>query len=160
MDKMRTKIKPTSMTAFVAILVIALMFGIQTSVSIADWLTTGGALSNPDSTLRGAGLLKNLLLIASGVYVAFVFLHINREETPFFAALPRKIKTAAVLLFGALIVPKWLYYAIMSIQMGTLSFTVIDESVIFAFMLAAIVFCLGQILEYGYLVQDENNEII
>ena len=29
-----------------------------------------------------------------------------------------------------------------------------------AFMLAAIVFCLGQIIEYGYLVQDENFEII
>ena len=36
----------------------------------------------------------------------------------------------------------------------------VDESVMFAFMLAAIVFCLGQIIEYGYLVQDENFEII
>ena len=49
MDKTRAKIKSTSMTAFVAILAIALLFGIQTSINIFDWLTTGEALSNPDS---------------------------------------------------------------------------------------------------------------
>ena len=44
MDKTRAKIKSTSMTAFVAILAIALLFGIQTSINIFDWLTTGEAL--------------------------------------------------------------------------------------------------------------------
>lgn len=160
MDKTRSKIKATSMTVFVAILFIALMFGIQTSVSIADWLTTGGALSNPDSARRGMSLFRDALLIALGVYVAFVFLRINREATPFFAALPRKIKATAVLLFAALTVPKWLFWAVFSIQTGQLSGALVDESVMFAFMLAAIVFCLGQIIEYGYLVQDENFEII
>lgn len=160
MDKMRAKIKATSMTAFVAILFIALMFGIRTSILIVDWLTTGGALSNPDSARCGMGLLRDGFLIALGMYVAFVFLRINREETPFFAALPRKIKASAVLLFAALTVPKWLYWAIVSIQTGMLSGALVDESVMFAFMLAAVVFCLGQILEYGYLVQDENFEII
>lgn len=160
MDKIRAKIKATSMTAFVAILFIALMFGIRTSILIVDWLTTGGALSNPDSARCGMGLLRNGFLIALGMYVAFVFLRINREETPFFAALPRKIKASAVLLFAALTVPKWLYWAVVSIQTGMLSGALVDESVMFAFMLAAVVFCLGQILEYGYLVQDENFEII
>ncbi|WP_101722445.1 hypothetical protein [Eggerthella timonensis] len=160
MDKMRAKIKATSMTAFVAILFIALMFGIRTSILIVDWLTTGGALSNPDSARCGMGLLRDGFLIALGMYVAFVFLRINREETPFFAALPRKIKASAVLLFAALTVPKWLYWAVVSIQTGMLSGALVDESVMFAFMLAAVVFCLGQILEYGYLVQDENFEII
>lgn len=160
MDKMRAKIKATSMTAFVAILFIALMFGIRTSILIVDWLTTGGALSNPDSARCGMGLLRDGFLVALGMYVAFVFLRINREETPFFAALPRKIKASAVLLFAALTVPKWLYWAVVSIQTGMLSGALVDESVMFAFMLAAVVFCLGQILEYGYLVQDENFEII
>lgn len=160
MDKMQAKIKATSMTAFVAILFIALMFGIRTSILIVDWLTTGGALSNPDSARCGMGLLRDGFLIALGIYVAFVFLRINREETPFFAALPRKIKASAVLLFAALTVPKWLYWAVVSIQTGMLSGALVDESVMFAFMLAAVVFCLGQILEYGYLVQDENFEII
>ena len=105
--------------------------------------------------LRGDGLL-----VALAVYVALVFLRINREETPFFANLPRKIKAVAVLLFATLAVPKWLYWAVGSIQTGTLSGALVDESVMFAFMLAAIVFCLGQIIEYGYLVQDENFEII
>ena len=155
MDKTRAKIKSTSMTAFVAILAIALLFGIQTSINIFDWLTTGEALSNPDSVRLGDGLL-----VALAVYVALVFLRINREETPFFANLPRKIKAVAVLLFATLAVPKWLYWAVGSIQTGTLSGALVDESVMFAFMLAAIVFCLGQIIEYGYLVQDENFEII
>ena len=154
MDKTRAKIKSTSMTAFVAILAIALLFGIQTSINIFDWLTTGEALSNPDSVRHGMGLL------GLAVYVALVFLRINREETPFFANLPRKIKAVAVLLFATLAVPKWLYWAVVSIQTGTLSGALVDESVMFAFMLAAIVFCLGQIIEYGYLVQDENFEII
>ena len=154
MDKTRAKIKSTSMTAFVAILAIALLFGIQTSINIFDWLTTGEALSNPDSVRHGMGLLGDGLLVALAVYVALVFLRINREETPFFANLPRKIKAVSVLLFATLAVPKWLYWA------GTLSGALVDESVMFAFMLAAIVFCLGQIIEYGYLVQDENFEII
>ena len=111
MDKTRAKIKATSMTAFVAILFIALMFGIQTSILIVDWLTTGGALSNPDSVRHGMGLLGDGLLVALAVYVALVFLRINREETPFFANLPRKIKAVAVLLFATLAVPKWLYWA-------------------------------------------------
>ena len=154
MDKTRAKIKSTSMTAFVAILAIALLFGIQTSINIFDWL------SNPDSVRHGMGLLGDGLLVALAVYVALVFLRINREETPFFANLPRKIKAVAVLLFATLAVPKWLYWAVVSIQTGTLSGALVDESVMFAFMLAAIVFCLGQIIEYGYLVQDENFEII
>ena len=160
MDKTRAKIKSTSMTAFVAILAIALLFGIQTSINIFDWLTTGEALSNPDSVRHGMGLLGDGLLVALAVYVALVFLRINREETPFFANLPRKIKAVAVLLFATLAVPKWLYWAVVSIETGTLSGALVDESVMFAFMLAAIVFCLGQINEYGYLVQDENFEII
>ena len=85
MDKTRAKIKSTSMTAFVAILAIALLFGIQTSINIFDWLTTGEALSNPDSVRHGMGLLGDGLLVALAVYVALVFLRINREETPFFA---------------------------------------------------------------------------
>lgn len=156
----RSKVESTSMTAFVAILAIALLFGIQTSINIFDWLTTGEALSNPDSVRHGMGLLGDGLLVALAVYVALVFLRINREETPFFANLPRKIKAVAVLLFATLAVPKWLYWAVVSIQTGTLSGALVDESVMFAFMLAAIVFCLGQIIEYGYLVQDENFEII
>lgn len=111
MDKTRAKIKSTSMTAFVAILAIALLFGIQTSINIFDWLTTGEALSNPDSVRHGMGLLGDGLLVALAVYVALVFLRINREETPFFANLPRKIKAVAVLLFATLAVPKWLYWA-------------------------------------------------
>ena len=107
MDKTRAKIKSTSMTAFVAILAIALLFGIQTSINIFDWLTTGEALSNPDSVRHGMGLLGDGLLVALAVYVALVFLRINREETPFFANLPRKIKAVAVLLFATLAVPKW-----------------------------------------------------
>ncbi|MFR8831766.1 MAG: hypothetical protein ACLVHC_10495, partial [Eggerthella lenta] len=95
MDKTRAKIKSTSMTAFVAILAIALLFGIQTSINIFDWLTTGEALSNPDSVRHGMGLLGDGLLVALAVYVALVFLRINREETPFFANLPRKIKAVA-----------------------------------------------------------------
>lgn len=121
MDKTRAKIKSTSMTAFVAILAIALLFGIQTSINIFDWLTTGEALSNPDSVRHGMGLLGDGLLVALAVYVALVFLRINREETPFFANLPRKIKAVAVLLFATLAVPKWLYWAVVSIQTGTLS---------------------------------------
>ena len=128
MDKTRAKIKSTSMTAFVAILAIALLFGIQTSIDIFDWLTTGEALSNPDSVRHGMGLLGDGLLVALAVYVALVFLRINREETPFFANLPRKIKAVAVLLFATLAVPKWLYWAVVSIQTGTLSGALVDES--------------------------------
>ena len=106
------------------------------------------------------GLLRDALLIALAVYVAFVLLRIRREETPFFPELPGRIKAAAVLLFVALAVPKWLYWVVVSFLNGEPSFTIVDEGIVFAFMLAAAVFCLGRIVEYGCLVQDENFEII
>ena len=43
---------------------------------------------------------------------------------------------------------------------GTISFVIFDENSIMALALAFVVFCLGQIFEYGYFVQDENYEII
>lgn len=159
MDKTRAKIKSTSMTAFVAILAIALLFGIQTSINIFDWLTTGEALSNPDSVRHGMGLLGDGLLVALAVYVALVFLRINREETPFFANLPRKTKRWPC-SFSRRSRCRSGCTGQSSAPNRNAVRALVDESVMFAFMLAAIVFCLGQIIEYGYLVQDENFEII
>ena len=79
---------------------------------------------------------------------------------PFWLSWNTHVATGPVTAEATLAVPKWLYWAVVSIQTGTLSGALVDESVMFAFMLAAIVFCLGQIIEYGYLVQDENFEII
>ena len=38
--------------------------------------------------------------------------------------------------------------------------TLFDETSIILLVLAIVVFCLGQILEYGWLLQDESYEII
>ena len=57
-------------------------------------------------------------------------------------------------------VPQWIGYAVISGATGTISFVIFDENSIMALALAFVVFCLGQIFEYGYLVQDENYEIV
>ncbi|WP_080797419.1 hypothetical protein [Arabiibacter massiliensis] len=160
MDEVRGKIRSSCLVAGVALLAIALLLGIGTASRIAGWWTDGSTLADADFVRRGVGLLSEALLIALAVYIAFVFERIAREETPFFPELPRMIKAAAAFLFLALAAPKWLGNAILSFQEGTLVGALIDEGVIFAFVLAAVVFCLGRIFEYGCLVQDENFEII
>lgn len=160
MDKTRAKIKSTSMTAFVAILVASFLFSVATVLAIADWWTIGGALSTPESVRQGAELVRQGLLVMVLAYVGAIFLRVSREETPFFEALPRMVKLAAVLLFLAIAIPEWARFPLAGLVGGLPVCVFVDQAIIVAFMLAAIVFCLGQIIEYGYLVQDENYEII
>lgn len=160
MDSVQNKIRRNSLIACIAIALIVLMLGAQTIAFLFGWWTTGGALSNPEAIWQGKGLISQFLLVTLLAYTGYLFWRISVEETPFFKDLPRKIKAGAVLLFLVLTVPKWLAYALISFQTGEPAFTIIDESVIFAFMLSAIVFSLGSIIEYGFLVQDENYEIL
>ena len=93
-------------------------------------------------------------------YVALIFRRIARAETPFVKELPRKIKTAAAMLFLAVALPRWIGYALLSFATGSASFAIFDEVNLPALIAAAMMFSLGQVFEYGYLVQDENYEII
>lgn len=160
MDKTRSKIQTSSVTAFVAILAVSAFLGLATATSIAEWWTTGGALSSPESVHRGADLVQQGLIAAVLAYVGVIFLRISREDTPFFKALPRMIKLAAVLLFLAIAVPEWASFPLAGLVGGSPSRVFVDQWIALAFVLAAVVFCLARIFEYGYLVQDENFEII
>ena len=99
-------------------------------------------------------------LAAMLAYAALVFRRIGQEETPFFPALPRKVKLAAPFLFLAVAVPRWIGYAVLGAATGRVVGTLFDETSIILLVLAIVVFCLGQILEYGWLLQDESYEII
>lgn len=158
MNKTKTRIKAMS-TAIVCVLVfIAALSAISSIWAVWGWAANGLALDIRINA--GVWIMRQILLTVLLVYAAFIFHRIGKEETPFFKKLPRRIKIAAVLLFVALVVPQWIGYAALSISTGTFSFVVFDENSIMALALAFVVFCLGQIFEYGYLVQDENYEII
>ena len=160
MDKTRAKIKSTSMTAFVAILAIALLFGIQTSINIFDWLTTGEALSNPDSVRHGMGLLGDGLLVALAVLRrSRLSAHQSRGDAvlrkpaaqdqsggraPF-----RDARGAEVAVLGSRQHPNRNAVRRSRGRIGHVRLHAGRHRVL-----------PRQIIEYGYLVQDENFEII
>ena len=148
MDEIRSKIKGTSQAAFVALLVLA--------------ATIAKAAAKTSSSDVGAFVLFGVqtALAAMLAYAALVFRRIGQEETPFFPALPRKVKLAAPFLFLAVAVPRWIGYAVLGAATGRVVGTLFDETSIILLVLAIVVFCLGQILEYGWLLQDESYEII
>ena len=69
-------------------------------------------------------------------------------------------KNVIVFLFLAVAVPRWIGYAVLGAATGRVVGTLFDETSIILLVLAIVVFCLGQILEYGWLLQDESYEII
>ena len=78
-------------------------------------------------------------------YAALVFRRIGQEETPFFPALPRKVKLAAPFLFLAVAVPRWIGYAVLGAATGRVVGTLFDEtSIILLAPVAIVAFCLGQ----------------
>lgn len=161
MDKMRAKIKASSAIAYALLLLLSLAALAATALSAVAWWTSGGsALSTPAIVNEGIGYVRQLLLAGVLLYAARIFCRISLEETPFFESLPRKIKLAGVLLFLAIAVPEWASFPLAGLVGGRPSFVFVDQTIAFAFMLAFFVFCLGRVFEYGYLVQDENFEII
>lgn len=161
MDKTREKIQTSSTCISVALFLLSLAFGIATIVMAYGWLASPeGAFSSKETLHAGALALQQLLFTVLIVHVARIFCRISREETPFFEELPRKIKIAAALLFFAFAIPQWVFWASLCLTGGPTGFMLLNEVSGSALLVAAVVFCLGQILEYGYLVQDENYEII
>ncbi|WP_102379812.1 hypothetical protein [Raoultibacter timonensis] len=160
MDEVRARIERTSTAIAVVLLCIAAICICAVLWGAWNWIGGKQTLDIHAQVNAGVWLLRYTLISALLVYAALIFFRIGSEETPFFKELPRRIKIAAVLLFVALTVPQWIGYAVISGATGTVSFVIFDENSIVALALAFVVFCLGQIFEYGYLVQDENYEII
>lgn len=155
MEEIRVKIRSNSFAVSVGLYFMAVLFIFPGVYSLVGWWTAGDALANSEAVLRGMASVRQILLAALLVYAARIFSRISKEETPFFATLARRIKLGAVLLFLALAVPHWAGYLLSGFGP-----VFIDEAVILAFLLAAMVFCFAQIIEYGHLVQDENFEIL
>lgn len=161
MEQIKQKIKRNATITAVAlfaltaaIAIVLAFFGLPSLASLS--LVPGDRLA----VNTAVSLVQLALLAILFVYVALTLLRIGREQTPFFKELPRKIKTIAVLLLAVVLLPQWLGYAMLSFVTGQPHFTVFNETGIIALVAAGIIFCLGQIFEYGYLIQDESFEII
>lgn len=162
MSDIREKIKTSSTAVFVLLLVVAGMLCAVSFLNIARYVTEGVDIDHAvNGGLRPYTVLGiQILLAALLVYVAFIFRRIGKEETPFFPGLSRRVKLAAPFLFLAFALPRWVAYAVISVSSGKLTGTVFDEISIILLAVAVIVFCIGHILEYGWQLQDESNEII
>lgn len=158
MNEVKGRIKALS----TAIVVILAFIVVVSSLSVLYGIKglTAETLAFSELHNQGVWLMRQALITILLAYLAFVFLRIRREETPFFKQLPREIKIASVLIFAAFVLPQWVGYAIKSFVTGTYSFVVLDETGILALGLAFTVYCFGQIFQYGLLVQNENNEIV
>lgn len=161
MDKTRSKIQTSSTFMSVALFLLSFAFGIATIVMACGWLASPeGAFASKETLRAGAFVLQQLLFTVLILYVARMFARISLEETPFFKELSRKIKVAAALLFLAFALPQWAFWVSLCLTGNPTGFVLLNEVSASAFLAAAVVFCLARIFEYGYLVQDENFEII
>lgn len=163
MDTIKRKIRNTSLTIFVGLLVVCTPFALGQVYNLGVWFTDYAITGSLDNTVALNGAMQNLgqlFLMGLLVYIAFIFGHISEEETPFFPTLPHKLKVAAVLLFLAMTLPRWIGEAVHCFTTQTLGFTIADGSTLIALLLAAILFCFGRILEYGYLIQNDNDAIV
>ncbi|WP_161961267.1 DUF2975 domain-containing protein [Eggerthella sinensis] len=162
MSDIREKIKTSSTAVFVLLLLIA---GVLVAVSLLNIGRIVTESVDIDHTVNGGlrpytVLGMQILLAALLVYVAFIFRRIGKEETPFFPGLSRRVKLAAPFLFLVFALPRWVANAVISVSSGKLTGAVFDEISVILLAVAVIVFCIGHILEYGWRLQDENNEII
>lgn len=160
MEKTKDKIRSLSFTLFCALLVIV---GLIVVASTHHVFLSLGLFGLPETSLDIAGwviLSQSFLLSALLVYIALIFKKISRTETPFTKAIPHRMKIAALGLFCVLAVPRWIGDVAFSISTDTFSFVLFGESEMFALAIAAIVYCMAQIFDYGFMLQDESYEII
>lgn len=161
MEQIKQKIKRNVTIAAVVLFVLTAAIAIVLAFfSLPSLASLSPILGDRLAVKTVSSLVQLTLLAILFVYVALTLLRIGREQTPFFKELPRKIKTIAVMLLAAVLLPQWLGYALLSFATGQPYFTIFNETGIIALVAAGIIFCLGQIFEYGYLIQDENFEII
>lgn len=159
MEQIRRKIKRNATIAAVALFILTAAIAIALAFFGLPSLASLNPIPGDRLVVRTVTSLVQLALLAIlFVYAALTLLRIAREQTPFSKELPRKIKTVAVLLLAAVLLPRWLGYALLSFVTGQTHFTIFNETGIVALVAAGIIFCLGQIFEYGYLIERIDDE--
>ena len=101
-------------------------------------------------------IIGRIGLILLLVYGASVFRAIEANENPFVAAIPRRMKKAAVFLFFTVAIPQWMY----TLLDNSAKFALFDQTTGLVLILSVTICCFAQFYEYGYLLQDENDEIL
>ena len=162
MDGIHKKIQKNALVVGMGLLVVAAFMVLAAFASAWSLLAGGAPLDFSEGRVLDT-LVRTMtyaLLTALIMYAARIFFRISTQETPFFKELPRKIKTAAVMLFFALAIPRWIGYALHSFAIGSIAGAVVDEVLLAALVMSGLLFCLGQVFEYGYLLQDESYDIL
>lgn len=160
MNEVGNRIKTNSLAIGVALILIAVLLAAATLGMAWGWPVAWSTHDLRGNINLGVRIGCQALFALFFLHLALTFFRISSQETPFFKKLPHQIKIAAVLLLAAVQVPRWIGYATLSVATGQLTVTLFDEFGILALAFSLILFCLGQIFEYGYLLQDENYEII
>lgn len=160
MNEVGNHIKTNSLAIGIVLIFVAALLVTATAWAVWSWPAAWPTYDLHRNIEAGVQIGCQALFALFFVHLALTFFRISSQEAPFFKKLPRQIKIAAVLLFAAAQVPRWIGYAVLSAASGRLTGTLFDEFGILALAFSLILLCLGQIFEYGYLLQDENYEII
>lgn len=161
----RQKIKSTSKAIYIALFALAgiLLVGAVFSVSATPGRYLAmrlGTYTPLEFQLDIVAIGRLCCLVALLVVMAFIFRKISVNETPFLKTIPKRLKIVSLLVFVSIAVPQWLGYVFYSISTGEVSFSVFDNLTISAVIISGLVFCFAQIFDYGYMIQDENDEIL
>ncbi|NLF80667.1 MAG: hypothetical protein GX572_05700, partial [Clostridia bacterium] len=168
----RQKIRITSYIAFVAIAMAILNVLIMTIWETRDFFVARQALGaafwqSAESSVGASNLLMWYLVLAALIILAGIFTAILENETPFTPKVPRRMKLAAILLFGGCEISLWIVWIIFKLMqqnaletqaaeqlMRTMSGRIVGD------VLAVVLFCLAYIFEHGFKLQQENDEIL
>jgi len=161
MDEVRGKIKTSCNIIFVGLLAVAACMVLGVIYNSGPLLGLGEGymtFENPYGWL--ISIVRPILHALLFVYTAFMFRTISTNETPFTENIPRKMKIVALLLFLSFALPAWMQDILSSISTGVFGFTFIGNIQIVALVVSGFVFIMAQIFKYGFLLQDENYEIL
>lgn len=105
-------------------------------------------------------LLQLALLLAIVSICIAMLATVRKRGTPFVASIPRRMKLIAILVFILSSAPNWVYYLLRGIHEGETGFAIIENSGIIGLILAAVVYALAMIFQYGCQLQQEIDETL
>lgn len=162
MKQAKEKMRRSSLVAVVLLSLASLWCGVLLAYRLCRLLAAdlgaAGMLASRYAPVREVVSLA-ILLAMLGLALS-LFISIRRQGTPFLPAIPRRMKWLAVLVFALSEAPNWAGYLLEGVLHGRAAFAVISNSGFVGLVMAAVMYALAVMFQYGCLLQQENDETL
>lgn len=163
MDAIKGHIKTTATVMIIVLVALCLATVIITAVNQAEyyeaWRISEVTGTNPHYWLM---VISPYLRAGTYAFLAFIFIQIRREMTPFTKGLSRLLKAFAIVFFIVQCLPEFLYTILTVLNpvpiQGNLPILFLSVSV--ALVISFTIYSFALIFQYGALLQDDSNAIV